>query len=105
MGPMVGSMSMEGELRKWFKELLEDANESMYLDGYAEPDGKPRHPHLTFTGWVMLQFWWDVRWRCTLLVCRLFDHDWEDDSYGGPDSGCMAMHCKRCGFSWHHTLY
>lgn len=28
-----------------------------------------------------------------------------DDSYGGPESGCMAAHCPRCGFSFDHTLY
>jgi hypothetical protein len=28
-----------------------------------------------------------------------------DDGYGGPDSGCMAGHCPRCGYSFHHTLY
>lgn len=33
------------------------------------------------------------------------EHDWEDDSYGGPESGCMAAHCKRCGYSFHTTLY
>ena len=26
-----------------------------------------------------------------------------DDSYGGPESGCMAGHCAK--FSFHHTLY
>lgn len=33
------------------------------------------------------------------------NHDWEDDSYGGPESGCMAAHCNRCGFSFHEQLY
>lgn len=28
-----------------------------------------------------------------------------DDGYGGPESGRMAGHCPRCGFSFHHTLY
>lgn len=39
------------------------------------------------------------------VVCRVFHHDWVDDSYGGPDSGCMAAHCRRCGYSFHTTLY
>lgn len=30
---------------------------------------------------------------------------WEDTGYGGPESGCMAGHCKDCGYSFHHTLY
>jgi hypothetical protein len=28
-----------------------------------------------------------------------------DDSYGTPESGCVAGHCLRCGWSFHHTLY
>lgn len=39
------------------------------------------------------------------FTCPDGKHDWEDDSYGGPESGCMAGHCKRCGFSFHEQLY
>lgn len=39
------------------------------------------------------------------LVCKYKGHDWVDESYGGPDTGCMAGHCKRCGYGFHHTLY
>jgi len=39
------------------------------------------------------------------LVCAVRGHAIEDDSYGGPESGCMAGHCTRCGWSFHHTLY
>ena len=39
------------------------------------------------------------------FICKHFDHDWVDESYGGPDSGCMAGYCKRCGYGFHHTLY
>lgn len=31
--------------------------------------------------------------------------NWVDESYGGPDSGCMAGYCRDCGESFHHTLY
>ena len=41
----------------------------------------------------------------SLQTCRENDHDWVDTSYCGPDSGDMSMYCKRCGYSFHHTLY
>lgn len=39
------------------------------------------------------------------IYCRVYGHDVEDDSHGGPESGCMAGHCNRCGWSFHETLY
>lgn len=31
---------------------------------------------------------------------RMVDH-----GHGGPDGGCIDLHCARCGFSHHHVLY
>lgn len=28
-----------------------------------------------------------------------------DESYAGPDSGCIGGHCPDCGYSYHHVLY
>jgi hypothetical protein len=28
-----------------------------------------------------------------------------DDSYGGPETGSIGYHCKKCGFSHEVTLY
>lgn len=30
---------------------------------------------------------------------------WVDESYGGPDSGCIAGYCPDCGHSFHVTMY
>jgi hypothetical protein len=38
-------------------------------------------------------------------ICRWQGHDMECDDWAGPDSGGMAGHCKRCGFSFSHILY
>ena len=38
-------------------------------------------------------------------LCTEHGHDWVDNSYGGPNSGCIHMDCRRCGESYHHTLY
>ncbi len=47
----------------------------------------------------------DLKYLLQARYCKLHGHDWEDDSWAGPDSGGMAGHCKRCGFSFEHTLY
>lgn len=39
------------------------------------------------------------------LICKYRGHDFECEDECGPDSGCMAGTCKRCGYSYHHTLY
>lgn len=39
------------------------------------------------------------------IPCWALGHDIVDQSYGGPDSGCMAGYCKRCGFAYHTSLY
>lgn len=44
-------------------------------------------------------------WMMEHTICKRLGHDWIDDSYGGPDSGCMAGHCERCGHSFRHNLY
>lgn len=48
---------------------------------------------------------WDVYHCAMALVCRFRDHDWEDESWGGPEGGGMAANCRRCGESFRHILY
>lgn len=38
-------------------------------------------------------------------LCKYLGHRMVGTSYGGRESGAMAGHCERCGFSFHHTLY
>lgn len=39
-----------------------------------------------------------IAWNC--------DHaDWVNTSDIGPDHGTESGHCKRCGFSFHHTYF
>jgi hypothetical protein len=40
---------------------------------------------------------------CT--VCKVIDHDLEEEGYANPDSGYMGMRCKRCGREWGQILY
>lgn len=40
-----------------------------------------------------------------LTICHFKGHALMDDSYGGPDSGCIDLTCTRCGYNFHQTLY
>lgn len=55
--------------------------------------------------WYKLWVKYNPRLYLMILICKLIDHKWVDDSYGNPDSGCMAAHCERCGWGFHHQLY
>lgn len=56
-------------------------------------------------GWRLYWLGQSVAVAKAVITCDVFGHQWVDDSHGGPDSGCMAAHCTRCGDSFHHTLY
>lgn len=45
--------------------------------------------------------WWAVR----AIACCFVGHEWEDRSSAGPESGDMAMECRRCGYYFRHILY
>lgn len=37
--------------------------------------------------------------------CEKIGHSWVVESYGGPESGWESGYCKKCGYSFEHTLY
>ena len=82
------------------RDYLRYAPEALKMDvAYASWSGEPSRyaplkAALSFTTGL-----WSV------VVCAVRGHALIDDSYGGPESGCMAGHCSRCGWSFHHTLY
>ena len=61
-----------------------------------------------YTRWLRY-VWANIHWfvwmRITYWYCDHFGHKWEDNSHGGPESGQVGATCKRCGYSWHKTLY
>lgn len=64
----------------------------------------------TYFKFLWSLFWYFLQVNCFThwvleTYCDRFGHDWHDESHGGPDSGCMAGHCKRCGYSFYHQLY
>ncbi len=60
---------------------------------------------LPFFIWLIVNIWKELWHEIKASYCRFKGHDWVDDSYGGPESGCMAGHCERCGCSFHTILY
>lgn len=47
----------------------------------------------------------EIKWFCQRIACVFLNHAWVDDSYGNPETGCMAGHCERCGYSFYERLY
>jgi len=39
------------------------------------------------------------------VTCRLFGHEWVDQSYATPETGNADIMCKRCYLEHHITLY
>lgn len=46
-----------------------------------------------------------IRWLVAMARCHFGDHQYEDNSSAGPESGNMDMFCSRCGYCFNHTLY
>lgn len=92
----------------WFRGLKADWGEYCYFAKMeAHYEGVP-YKRPSFLRWLYIRFLGGKDWFSHLLektVCRYRGHDWIDESYGGPDYGCMAGTCKRCGYSFHHQLY
>lgn len=91
-----------GELRLLSAHLLDDGP----FGFRAEIVGGAHHNELEGLSWPLVRSaWGSFAWAVKALHCALTDHDWVDDSYGGPESGCIAGHCSRCGYSFHNQLY
>lgn len=75
-----------------------------------DSDGTPRAPSRVHV-WVQRNLptftvlWVNVRMLAGAAVCKVRGHAWVDNGYGGPESGCIDMHCTRCGHGYHVTLY
>ena len=70
---------------------------------YYDLEWMQKHPKLyrIVDIWLFICYW--VMFN---TVCRIKGHDLVDEGYATPDSGCINMSCKRCGYSWPtHWLY
>lgn len=75
--------------------------------GYAKHFGKdPQYPGPTPSKPTPITIACDIlRQLWVSIPCAIGGHNWRDDSYGGPDSGCYDMTCERCGYSFSEVLY
>ena len=90
-------------MKKHLKEIIEDAKMNAGYEICCMGDKTPEKLLLAIN--VFWSIYWSIRISILSKVCKRKGHDWLDESYGGPDSGCMAGTCQRCGYSFHHQLY
>jgi len=85
------------------KEFFQEISFNAAADKYAMGSKLP-YRILLFTNFFYT-IGWLIKIAILTKVCNKFGHKWIDESYGGPDSGCMAGTCARCGKSFHKQLY
>ena len=86
---------------------LLDADEEQYYREMRECDDRMRFAmaHPTLASILDKLFTLKIK-LIELLICKRVGHNMEDTgSYGGPDSGCIDLTCRRCGYNFHHILY
>lgn len=47
---------------------------------------------------ILICWGWIYHYCIAVPLCKIKDHDWEDEGYASPDSGCIDMVCQRCGY-------
>jgi len=59
----------------------------------------------TPVAWWLYGVWCWLFIARDIIVCEAWGHDMVGEGYGTPDSGCDAGYCRRCGWSYHVTMY
>jgi len=82
-----------------YDERLYDAEME---EGYKNQQFFFNHPTLSrIHDWLTTPWYWLL-----YKYCEWRGHDLVDNGYATPDSGCIQMDCKRCGWSsLTHWLY
>lgn len=101
-------------LRTWYKDWRKEVNYELgalyYYPVVTGVDGeflrnmtayeRKREWLLIWSGAHSLKYW--LRYQ----ICRMRGHDFADEGYASPDSGCIHMVCRHCGYSpGRHWLY
>lgn len=87
---------------RWFSDFKQDASYEHYMRNTVH-DAEVLSKSWAWCYAVTLGFW--IAGLCAAAICYFRGHTMVDDSHAGPDSGSMAGHCERCGYSFHTTLY
>lgn len=95
----------------WWDDVKEYAHfDQLDADGYFDPERGPgKSPQPTYFGslikGVFVVTWALIEYVIRCAICKRYGHKIVDESYGGPETGCVSLHCTRCGFDHHETLY
>ena len=62
---------------------------------------------MTFEEWMQYFIYSKEYLQIIVLkrICNKEGHNWADEGYGGSESGCIDLHCIRCGHSIYNQLY
>jgi hypothetical protein len=85
------------------KALINDINQSAAWSHY-EGTMYNKHGYSKFDYFIFACFNY-LQYLVLSWYCEKINHKWIDESYGNADSGCISMYCKRCGHSYHESLY
>lgn len=73
------------------QKALAERLRSAWLDDALN---EPRWPEVL--SWLVRS---RLTWAVEAALCRLLGHRLEDDGHAGPESGCIDLQCRRCGWS------
>jgi hypothetical protein len=73
--------------------VAREVNDLMFCNGYTEVEARQI---------VLLS---DLMYAQAKRKCAKIGHRIVDSSTGGPESGCIDIHCARCGYHYNVTLY
>ena len=106
----IGTSKKGLSMFKRFKEWYYEVEFFHYYDGCDSEEQtlpwlREQYPRTHFGIWMLLSIWWDVSRALCVWICERRGHYLEDCSTAGPDSGSIDLECKRCGYTYHHSLY
>lgn len=90
----------------WNDRITWYCDEVMF-GGYPDYDDYVLNADRHLPMWQLkLACMWEVfKHYVNVTLCKWFDHRWESDDFGGPESGYAGAHCERCGHSVGGYLY
>lgn len=91
-----------------YLEILHDNAEMWEYHTSFEINAHLKYKRYVHAAWERFRMPFDmiiyeVLFSLRVTVCHFIDHDLVDDGYATPEHGCIAMRCRRCGYSYPTT--
>lgn len=107
------------EMRQASQQWVEGVRDQIGWEAFEDDTNRALYNELDFPRRAWIPYWLRRRiaqvevalstliWCACYAVCCFSSkgHDYEDESWAGPESGGMGARCKRCGHSFSTTLY